>query len=62
MQFVFPSPVTRVKSHENKCQNYFCVTKITANDMMKCGRNVNFEEMDTERSTVQQEKVMDFDY
>ena len=38
----WPSAVTMVKSHKNKCQNY---------DMMKCRRNVNFEEIDTEPST-----------
>ena len=40
-----PSSVTTVKSHENKCQNYFCVTTI---NMVKCHQNVNF---DTEPST-----------
>ena len=40
-----------VKSHEKKRQNYFPVTTITTNDMVKCRRNVNFEDMDTERST-----------
>ena len=38
-----------VKSHEKKCQNYFRVTTITTNDMVKFRR-------------VQQEKLMDFDY
>ena len=38
-----------VKSHEKKCQNYFHVTLIITNDMMKCSRG-------------QQEKMMDFDY
>ena len=50
MQFAFPSPVTIVKLHEKKCQNYFHVTKITMNDMVKCHWNMNFEEIDTERS------------
>ena len=49
MQFVFPSPVTIVKSHEKKCQNYFPVTTITTNNMVKCHRG-------------QQEKMMDFDF
>ena len=40
-----------VKSHEKKCQNDFPVTTITKSDMVKCRRNVNFQEMDTERST-----------
>ena len=51
MKFVFaskpetrPSPVTMVKSHEKKSQNYF-------RSMVKCCRNVNFEEIDTEPST-----------
>ena len=48
-----------VKLHEKKFQNYFRVTTITTNDMMKCRLNVKFEEMDTERSTG---KMMDFDY
>ena len=48
-----------IKSHEKKRQNYFRVTAITTNDMVKCRRNVNFEEMDTERSTGE---IMDFDY
>ena len=34
-----------VKSHENKCQNYF---RVTLNDMVKCRRG-------------KQEKMMDFD-
>ena len=38
-----------VKSHEKKCENYFRVTTITTNDMVKCRRG-------------QQEKMMDFDY
>ena len=38
-----PSPVTMVKSREKKCQNYF-------RSIMKCHRNVNFEEVDTEHS------------
>ena len=38
-----------VKSHEKKCQNYFCVTTSTTNGMVKCRRG-------------QQEKMMDFDY
>ena len=46
MCFVFHYPVTMVKSHKKKCQNYFCVT---TNDMVKCGCG-------------QQEKMMDFDY
>ena len=49
MQFVFPSPVKVVKSHEKKYQNYFRVTTITTNDMVKCRRG-------------QQEKIMDFHY
>ena len=32
MWYVFPSPVTMLKPHEKKCQNY-CVT---TNDMVKC--------------------------
>ena len=47
MWFVFPSPVTMVKSHEKKCPNYFCFKIIY--DMVKCRRG-------------QQEKIMDFDY
>ena len=35
-----PSPVTLVKSHEKKSQNYIP-------SMVKCCRNVNFEEIDT---------------
>ena len=46
MWFVFPSPVTMVKSHEQKCQNYF---RVTTNDMVKCRCG-------------QQEKMVDFDY
>ena len=38
-----------VKSHQKICQNYFCVTTITTNDMVKC-------------HLVQQEKMMDFGY
>ena len=38
-----------VKSHKKKCQKYFPVIKITANDMMKC-------------RCVKQKKMMDFDY
>ena len=40
-----------VKPHEKKCQNYFRVTTIMAYDiydMVKCHRNMNFEEMDNE--------------
>ena len=33
-----------------KCPNYFRVTRITKNDMIKCLRNVNCEETDIERS------------
>ena len=40
-----------VKSHEKKCKNYFRVTMITTKDMVKCRQNVNYEGMDTERST-----------
>ena len=46
MWFVFLSPVTMVKLHEKKCQNYFRATTIITNDMVKCRRNVNFKEMD----------------
>ena len=38
-----------VKSNENNCQNYFRVTTITTNDMVKCCR-------------VKQERMMDFDH
>ena len=51
MHFVFPSPIAMAISHEKKCQNYFRVTTITTNDMVKCHRNVNFELMDTEPTT-----------
>ena len=53
MKFVFPSAVTMGKITRKKCQNYFRVTTITTNDMhmVKCCRNKNFEELDTERST-----------
>ena len=50
MQFAFPSSATMVKSHEKKCQNYFHVTTITMNDMVKCQWNMNFEEIDNEFS------------
>ena len=33
LKFVFPSPVTMVKSHKKNYQNYFCVTM---NNMVKC--------------------------
>ena len=46
MKFAFPTPVTRVKPHEKKCQNYF---RVTTNEMVKCRRG-------------QQEKMIDFDY
>ena len=46
------SPVKMIKSHEKKCQNCF-------RSMVKCCRNVNFEEIDTEPST---KKMMNFDY
>ena len=46
MWFVFPSPVTMVKSHEEKRQNYF---RVNTNDMVKCRCG-------------QQEKMMNFDY
>ena len=39
-----PSPVTVVKSHEKKSQNYF-------RSMVKCRWNFNFEEIDAEPST-----------
>ena len=39
-----------IKSHEKKCQNYARATMISSNNMVKCRRNVNIEEMDTERS------------
>ena len=48
MSFVFPSPVTMVKSHKKKCQNYFRVTTITTNGIVKC-------------HCVKHEKMMDFD-
>ena len=44
--------MTIVKSDKKKSQNYF-------GSIMKCRRNVNFEEIDSEPST---EKLMDFDY
>ena len=37
--------------HEKKYRNYFRVTTITTNNTVKCRRNVNFEEKNTERST-----------
>ena len=40
MQFVFPSPVTIVKSHEKKCQLFM-------QNYQMIWRNVNSEEMDT---------------
>ena len=39
-----PSPVAMVKLNEKKSQNYF-------HSMVRCWRNVNFEEIDTESST-----------
>ena len=51
MHLVFPYPVTMVKSHEEKCQNYLRVD-YDHYDMLKSRRqNVNFEEIDTERAT-----------
>ena len=43
--------VTMVKSREKKFKIYFRVTANSTNDMVKCHQNVNFEEIDTERST-----------
>ena len=40
-----------VKSREKKFKIYFRVTANSTNDMVKCHQNVNFEEIDTERST-----------
>ena len=48
-----------VKSNEKECQNYFCVTRILADDhydMVKCLRNTNFEEMDNEASSGKNEE------
>ena len=47
---ISPSPVTMVKSHEKRCLSYFCVgtSQLT---MVKCCRDVNFEEIDTVPST-----------
>ena len=39
-----------VKSHEKKCL-FFSKLSLQYDDMVKYRRNVNFEEMDTERST-----------
>ena len=39
-----------IKSYTKKCQNYFSCD-YDHYDMGKCGRNVNFEQMDTEIST-----------
>ena len=55
------SPVTMVKPHKKKCQNCF---RLTTSDhftthwnstysMVKCFRNINFAEIDTELSTEQ---------
>ena len=58
MYFVFtikirqsPFPVTMEESHEKKCQNYFRETMPPLqNNMVKCRRIVNFEEIDVEHS------------
>ena len=47
---MFPSPVALVKSHEKKCWNYFSKYQYHYG-MVKCHRNVNFEEMDIECPT-----------
>ena len=40
-----------VESHEKKCQNYFReTTPPLQNNMVKCRRIVNFEEIDVEHS------------
>ena len=51
--------MTVVKSHEKKCKNHFRAATISHYNIVKCCRNVNFEEIDTEPSA---EKMMDFDY
>ena len=49
MNFVFPSPVTMDKITRKEMLNF----RVTSNDrdMVKCCRNVNFDKMETERST-----------
>ena len=49
MQFVFPSPVTMVKSLSQNQMSKLFFQNITG--MVKCRQIVNFEEMDTEWST-----------
>ena len=49
------SPVTMLKSHEKKSQNYF-------RSMVKCRRNVSYEEIDTERFQQGEMMEADFDY
>ena len=51
MLSVFPSPMTMVKPHEKKSQNYFRVSTITRNNIVICHRNANFQKMDNERPT-----------
>ena len=48
MQFVFPSPVTMVKSLSQNQMSKLFFQNITG--MVKCRQIVNFEEMDTEWS------------
>ena len=49
MQFVFPSPVTMVKSLPRNQMSKLFFQNITG--MVKCCKIVNFEKMDTEWST-----------
>ena len=49
MQFVFPSPVTMVKSLTRNQMSKLFFQNITG--MVKCPQIVNFGEMDTEWST-----------
>ena len=49
MQYVFTSVVTIVKSYERNVKIIFVWLRL--NNMVKCRRNMDFEEMDTEPST-----------
>ena len=53
-----PSPVTMVKSHQKKRQNYFRVTTSPLTSIV--WRNVS--KMPVLLLSLQQEKMMDFDY
>ena len=44
------SPLTMGKITRKKRKNCFRATMITTSDVIKCRRNENFEDMDTERS------------